>query len=377
VGNNFCGPIVNRAYIDVPVNATSVTFTAKRSSSTAYPSSAIRDVDLYLVPPDAGYTQSYINPANISAATYSAVTVNGTSTSSESITLTYNQLIPGRWMIIGKSKTDDPMNMRLGANFTSFSAPPNFKFGNYFNPSRSGHGVYFDKGASQWILLWYTFLEDGTPVWYQAQGPAPDNVTQGGSKWEAVLNRISRGSNSITAYNTGIAEITLLSDTSIQFSYIVSGEGGSETMTRLGSGGCASYQGSALDIAGQWYSPSSSGFGYTVDHSASNSQDIWEAFLYDNKGEPRWLFGQQSFDSSNTPTVPMYQLSGFCPICTYSAPTSQVVGNLNRSFTTTAAPDNLAGYGTIGVNATWAAPLTGTWNTSLPVGFLSDRKTCQ
>ena len=43
----------------------------------------------------------------------------------------------------------------------------------YFNPNRSGHGMFLSQADSAWALVWYTYLEDGTPTWYLAANAAP------------------------------------------------------------------------------------------------------------------------------------------------------------------------------------------------------------
>ena len=46
--------------------------------------------------------------------------------------------------------------------------------GSYFNPDRSGHGVFLYPAGDQWTGLWYTYFQDRTPTWYYLQGPQPN-----------------------------------------------------------------------------------------------------------------------------------------------------------------------------------------------------------
>lgn len=364
--------IVNRAFVDVPVNAQSVTFRASRRDIIPSPitSAMSRDVDLYLQRDTGPNSNSVVPPIPFQSAFLSSTATNGSSSSSESLTV---DVTPGRWYVIGKSKTGEAMHFNLAATFNSFTAPPEFKFGHYYNPSRSGHGVYLDKVSGQWVLLWYTYLEDGTPTWYIAQGPAP-NADQGFSIWEANLRRVVWNGSSSFNYAVGSVRVTLLGDSSFQFNYILDGEGGGETLTRLGSAGCVTSAGNNFDVSGIWYSPSKSGFGYSTE--IISGQEFIPAYLYDQNGMSRWLIGQKSFVDGIS-TIDMKQLSGFCPLCTARPISSQTVGAMARTLTATAAPDNLSGYDSIGVSANFAFPLRGSWNENLPVAMLAERKSCQ
>jgi hypothetical protein len=364
--------IVDRAFVDVPVNAQSVTFRAARRSITpsAITAGMPRDVDLYLQHDVGPNDNSVVPPIPFQTAPISVTTTDSTSSSSDSITL---NVTPGRWYVIGKSKTGEAMHLNLSATFNTFGPPPAFKFGHYFNPSRPGHGVYLDKVSGQWILLWYTYLEDGTPTWYIAQAAAP-NEDQGFSIWEASVRRVVWNGNSTFSYTIGSVRVTLLGDSSFQFNYILDGEAGGETFTRLGSPGCVTSRGSNFDVSGLWYSPSKSGFGYSTE--IISGQEFIPTYLFDQNGMPRWLIGQKSF-VDGVSTIDMKQLSGFCPLCVYRATTSQMAGSMSRTITATAAPDNSPGYSNMGVSAGFAYPLRGNWNENLPAALLTDRKSCQ
>ncbi|HET9484902.1 MAG TPA: hypothetical protein VFO79_13165, partial [Xanthomonadales bacterium] len=54
--------------------------------------------------------------------------------------------------------------------------------GLWFNPQRSGHGFDLQFLGDAMAVTWYTFLEDGSPTWYQAAAPAAN-------PWRATMNR--------------------------------------------------------------------------------------------------------------------------------------------------------------------------------------------
>jgi len=367
--------IHNRVIIDIPVNATSVTFKARRltAEGSPTPSGAPRDVDLYVRPYDGDPATSVIPAASIAGAPYQATTVNSSATNSESITVSGANLTPGRWYVIPVSKSGELMDMNATVQFNSFSAPPDFQSGHYYNPSRSGHGAFLDFAGDQWVMVWYTYLQDGTPIWYYAAGPAPTSDV-GNAIWQPTMYRVVWDGSQSFAYAVGFATVTLLGDNSFQFSYILNGEAGSEKMVRLGGPGCAQYDGGDLDATGHWYSPSKSGFGYSAQFEPGTEVHI--SYIYDGKGQPRWLYGQKSYNPSVN-LLNMLQLSGFCPLCAATPTTNTVVGTMTRTLGPLAAPDDLPGLTNISVNATFAPPLSGTWNENLPVGMLSARKNCK
>ena len=365
-------------FVDVPANATSVTFRASRPRGSADSPSrdAKRDIDLYLVPPTNSVqdpSQARVAKVSTAAAAFQATTVDSSPTASESITVAGSSLTPGRWYAVPVSKTGEPMQMAVSAIFNTFDAAPAFQSGHYFNPSRSGHGAFLDFAGDQWVMVWYTYQQDGTPTWYYAAAPAP-TADVGNAIWQADLNRVVWDGSQTFAYSAGIGTVTVLGDNSFQFSYILDGEAGSEKMVRLGGPGCVPYNGDGLDATGHWFSPSKSGFGYSAQFEPGT--EVHVAYLYDARGQPRWLYGQKSYNPAAS-TLNMLQLRGFCPLCTAVSPTNTQVGTLVRTLGPAALPDNLPGLTSMSLNATLVAPLSGAWSENLPVGLLSARKNCR
>ena len=364
-------------FVDVPVNATSVTFAAFRDDY--YDDSnqgTARDIDLYLVPASSSApdpSQSRVVKASVSAAAFEATRFDDSIDSSEVITVTGPDLTPGRWYVMPVSKTGEPMDMFATVRFNAFGPTPEFQSGHYYNPSRSGHGAFLDFAGDQWVMVWYTYMEDGTPTWYLASGPAPTPEV-GNAIWQSTLFRVVWDGNQSFAYGAGTARVTVLGDDSFQFSYILDGEAGSETMARLGGPGCVPYNGDGLDATGHWYSPSKPGFGYSAQFEPGTEVHI--AYMYDANGQPRWLYGQKSYDPAAS-AVNLLQLSGFCPLCPAVPTTTTQVGTMVRTLGPATAPDDLPGLTNLSVIATLAPPLSGSWNENRPVGLLSARKECR
>ena len=57
--------------------------------------------------------------------------------------------------------------------------------GLWYNPERPGHGFDLHQAGDQLFMVWYTFDENGVPVWYTAQGSFATSV------WSADLLRFT------------------------------------------------------------------------------------------------------------------------------------------------------------------------------------------
>jgi hypothetical protein len=244
-----------------------------------------------------------------------------------------------------------------------------FRSGQYFNPDRAGHGVFVDFSGDQWVAVWYTYFEDGTPTWYYAQGPSPGPNDAG--IWSAPLLRIGWNGSATHATEVGEIVITPLGANSMVFSYNLDGDSGSEELSRLGGGGCPTSQGAPLDATGHWYSPSLPGFGYSAQFEPD--LEIYTAYAYDAAGVARWLIGAKPWNEAVT-QVNMEQIAGTCPTCGHAPTTSRLTGTLTRTLGTNA--DGKRGLTQINLQAPFLSPLGGSWNQSRATALLVARKDC-
>ena len=226
---------------------------------------------------------------------------------------------------------------------------PDIAPGAYYNPQRSGHGVFLSRGGSQQIVYWYTYLEDGTPTWYTAQGPLPNPA---GAVWSAPLLRVNwDGAKVNSATPVGDAILTRINDSDMMFSWHLDGQAGSERFTRLGAGACPNFNGAPTNFNGAWYVPTQSGYG--LDALALPDQLFTAFYFYDGLGMARWGVGTaQPFAPSNA--VTLTQSNGFCPICDYRKVTAQPLGTMSISYTD-------AGSGKLSANLALQSPLSGAW----------------
>jgi hypothetical protein len=276
-------------------------------------------------------------------------------------------LTPGRWYVVATNAGNTDAFFTLiatdstGEAGTSMPTPP----GAFFNPERSGHGIFVSQTAGQQVVYWYTYLENGTPIWYAAQGDAPVN---GAAGWSAPLFSVNWDGTQVNTFSVlGDMILTSLDADNLVFSWHLHGEAGSERFTRIGPAApCVNLGSAQANLDGQWFAPTQSGYGMDVLALPGFQQDTF--YLYDALGMPLWIAGSANAVAGAN-TMAMYQLSGFCPLCTWTAAQATAVGTLTANFTN----------GTQGHYATQislASPLSGSWNIDQPIVRLTGSPVC-
>jgi alpha-tubulin suppressor-like RCC1 family protein len=299
-----------RLYIDVPPGAARLDVTTASSSN----------IDLYLarvdVPVASGATPTIAPAPARNLASLSAVTPSGNES------LTVNNPAPGRWYVTPVSASGATAD--VVARATLSGTGPQLRSGGFFNPARSGNGLFVYPAGSVWAALWYTYLQDGSPTWYYMQGaaPGPSGIWRGSifrSAWNGSNNRLTM---------VGEATITPAATNAFTFSYTVDGETGSEAYSNF-SGACPDVSGALLDISGHWFDPLRSGSGYSVQ--SFPNYEFYLVFGYDAQGVPRYLIAERSGFGGTTETLVLEQLRGACPLCLRTEnPQRTSVGTLQR-----------------------------------------------
>jgi hypothetical protein len=356
------GEAHERLVVDVPANAGSVVFSLEGEGEVSL--HAAHD------PAPAG---PLIAPAPPRAAAQAQAQAPG---ASQRIVLEGEALRPGRWYLTPVNRGADPALVRVRADAVAAGPRPDFRPGHYYKPSRPGHGLFLDFAGDQWVMVWYTYLQDGTPTWYYTQGPAP---AADQSQWSVDLLRVSRSRGGVTrAVDVGGASLTVLpgpagASPKLAFGYNLDGDAGWEMLSRLGDDSCPLYDGVPLDASGHWYAPAQVGEGFSAQ--VLPNTEVHAVYTYDDSGYPRWLIGQKDYDPTMQP-VTLQQLSGFCPTCPATPVSSQSVGVLTRRFAASSHIDGQPGIGSLLLDARFAPPLSGQPYLAAPIYLLSARKGC-
>lgn len=276
----------------------------------------------------------------------------------------------GRWYFVASNASANNADVALTVKTNLIQSVPPVVAGAYYNRQRSGHGTFMNQAGGERALYWYTYLEDGTPVWYVAQAEAP---AAGNGAWTAPLGRITwNGATVGQVAIVGDVTLTPVDANGHMFSWHLFGQAGSEHFVLLGVDQCVSFNGAQADFTGQWYAPTQSGYGMDVlavpDSSAGASFQFDAFYFYDALGQPRWAAGSSSPFGSQS-TLSLNQIGGFCPLCAAVPTTPRPIGTLNVNFSS-------ASQGSYSANLTLLSPLSGGWNINQPIMRLTGTPTC-
>ncbi len=261
--------------------------------------------------------------------------------------------------------------MRLTVDYAGATRALEPQPGHYYNPSRSGHGFILSPAGEDWVLIWYTYDDAGRPIWYYAQAPRPSGGSRG-ALWIATLYRSVWDGGAARFQFAGVVQLAAVAPDRLVFLHVLDGRVGAEPMQRLGDGRCVQrLGGQVLDVGGLWYSPSKPGYGYSIEFIGGT--EFYLAYAYDGDGLPRWLTAQQTEGAT---TLPLFQTRGSCPSCPPTVATRQIVGTLERTLGTSAAPDGAPGFLMLGLDAQYAEGVPGRWQERRPAELLSRRTGC-
>ena len=343
------GSTHNKLYFDVPSNATSVTFTSTGVSGS--------------VSLGAVRLASPVGPTIEAAPGANTFTANSAG-ANQTITIAGGSLQPGRWYLKPNNTGGAAATVSVNAVINTSSVAPTLKAGSYFNSTRGGHGLFVYPSGTQLAVIWFTYLEDGTPTWYYMQGLQPG----ANNEWTGKLSRAAWNGTSNFLTPIGKAIITITSANTFNFQYNMDGQTGSEPMQAFLTG-CPNVSGNNLDVSAHWFNPAQPGFGYSVQ--VATNYEFIASFVYDGIGVPRFLVSERggAFNAAST-TIDVKQLSGFCPLCVRNAsPVKTTVGTTTRVYGANT-------ISSIGVNGTFIGGVPGTWNLSSPVTPLGGVQGC-
>jgi hypothetical protein len=288
-------------------------------------------------------------------ASASAVTPTGDES------LTVNNPAAGRWYVTPVNAAGTTADLTVRATLTGTG--PQLRPGGFYNPQRSGNGLFLYPAGSEWAGLWYTYLQDGTPTWYYLQAPAPGAT----GIWRGTIYRSAWNGSSNFLTPVGEATVTPRSTSAFTFSYTLDGETGSEAYENFG-GGCPTFAGAPLNASGHWFDPARAGSGYSVQ--LFPNYEFYTVFGYDARGVARYLLAERNGAGPATETLPLGQNAGFCPLCARSGnPTRTQVGTIERRF----ANGTLSGFT---LNASYVGSVPGTWAANDAVTGLGERQGC-
>lgn len=327
-------------YIDLPVNTRSLTVDAGGETGS---------LSLYArrgSPPEGTTTASLTASADVVG-------------SSESLVLDGNSGVAGgRWFITPFNDSAADREVSLDVSLDAPGPSIQIQRGMWFNPARPGHGIDLNRSGDNLFVVWFTYLEDGSPAWYLASGPYQ------GDFWSAPLTRYVWNGASARPTEVGSVSLTFTAPDAAIFNWRLYGESGSEPFRPCEGaptcipGGLAT----PMNVSGHWYPPMEPGWGDTVVRAGDIELDT--VYLYDAHGNPRWL---QAVNDSRDQTAQgeLLTFRGFCPVCEWVQPVTSHAGAITTSFSDLT-------HGHFSVDATFPEDWAGEWRRDVEVEQLSD-----
>lgn len=264
--------------------------------------------------------------------------------------LTQPRLRNGKWylQLINRSGPETDVQFRAEVDRAPGGTAFMPKAGMWWNPDRPGHGLDVQKAGDSLVVVWFTYLSDGTPVWYLAV------ATLEGTTWTADLDLFTWNWNQLEASSetVGTLELEFDGDSAATMNWSIDGQGsGSEPMERF----IALPAAPPVNLTGHWFEAARSGYGATL--LSQSDVEVATLYLYDGQGNARWTQGVLADAVAGQSSYELLQFTGFCPSCPFVPTTNRSVGEFSRSF-----DSNTEGVASIDVD--WRSPLPGRWQSS-------------
>lgn len=206
----------------------------------------------------------------------------------------------------------------LAASAATVAERSPFAQGHWWNPARAGSGFEFFNVGDQAMVIWYTYEENGHPVWYTAQGSV---ATMANTQWPLLKHRWQDGRKA-EATPVGWLRVSPASSESATVAFDIRGAQGSWAIQPFVQSGVTN----EVDRTGSWFDPRNPGWGLTLTEQGDVLGGV--LFTYDAAGAPTWAagFGRER-DAAE-----LFAFEGACPSCAYRASTPRSVGRVGFEF---------------------------------------------
>jgi len=243
-------------------------------------------------------------------------------------TVPADALDPGRWYLVPRNNSGQSRTITLRADLdhaedTEIRARETA----YTRDGSTRQGVDFGRVGTAYGLLWYTFDEQGQPIFYNFSGPVG---SEGRSNFHGGLGTATSDGQVQQRQTIGYAGATFLNNDSFILSYDLLGRSGSELMQAIAPTTCPQASGSPFNVHGVWdILPGARG---GVSMLASATSQGYIRYFFDDNGQARWVSGVAAGNIVDNPSGQLFQAQGFCPDCTPISTSRSAIGTYSHSF---------------------------------------------
>ena len=232
--------------------------------------------------------------------------------------------------------------------------------GLWYNPLTSGRGFDIQVFGNRLSVIWYTFDENGLPIWYISSGELD------GFEYTGIFNKTHLNADeSFSLEEVGSITINFENERQAQVSWQIGENTGAEPIKWLTWSTQETLE--ENNYTGLWGRPDGPGWGVSVATIGTTS--IAVPYIYDVMGEPRWLIS----DPVSTRSTLNFNMNAvfsdtLCPSCTgISEFTVQASGSMVISVDEDKSWDS---------EITYPAPLNGEWKLeNTKIKLFSDQST--
>jgi hypothetical protein len=214
--------------------------------------------------------------------------------------------------------------------------------GNWFNPASSGRGFTVAIFNKRLQVLWFTYDQDGLPIWYFSA-----DILDGFHYQSGLLKTTQISDSEVEFELVGEIEVNFHNEREATVSWQLHDESGSEHIEWQQF----SYEPEQINYTGMWTREDAPGWGTAI--ATIGEKSVITPYLYDGAGEPRWLSSDIAFGTS-----PLHFNLGFftsqtlCPGCSGEPSVEfQKVGEMTFDFETNTWQSDIS----------WPSPLFGAW----------------
>lgn len=190
--------------------------------------------------------------------------------------------------------------------------------GPWWTPQRAGSGFELHAVGDQFTAGWFTYLPDGSPVWYTAQGA----WTTAGTTEMPLQRHAWRNGRHAGAETVGGLRLEFQGAERITAHWVLGADRGSWSLVPFEYGGAPP----EVDRSGLWFDATRSGWGLSVGEAGTTRTAT--LYAYDAGGSPRWWTG-----AGDSGRLTLRSFRGSCPACAPVASSAATAVTLTLSGT--------------------------------------------
>ncbi len=271
----------------------------------------------------------------------------------------------GRYYIVLDNTSTRERRVNVSVSIVESDEAALSRFGLYSPRDRViNQGFEWNAGAAG-LVVWYSYDEDGVPVFYNAAGPIDEDRS---TWWTDLLRTTSIGErNNINT--VGRLGITSLGEEDMIVAWRLNGAHGSERLGPDSAPTCPTVGGESVSYTGHWFAPGQAQGGTTVIVNESFQAQV--RYYFDDLGVGRWVISNaRSGDGPLAEELDLLELRGFCPSCTEGPVTLEQVGTYTRIFEDEDSATEIVEFES-------GPPLNQAYSTEVEIEKLSVRQACQ